>query len=350
MPIPFVWHPRSRRHVPEVEYFAGVRRAATESPERVEQIRNALVAAKHPEVNAIPQDDEILLQVHDADLVNHLKSAWDAWQVAGLNSEPGQDRVIPTVIPNPEFMHGLPFRGRQSIAARAGRFCYDTRSLIAQGTWDAARASVDVAQTAADLVLQGEHAVYALTRPPGHNAMRSSFGNSCYLNNAAIAVETLLDGFDRVAVIDVDAHHGNGTQSMFYDRGDVFYGSLHVDPSAGWFPYFVGLADELGRGEGEGANLNVVLPTAAGDDLWLSGIARLRHAVEDFGAEALVVSYGTDAHVDDPTAPLKVTVDGFAKGGELIAGLDLPTLVVQEGGCHIKTIGDSVTRFLDAWG
>lgn len=350
MAIPFVWHPRTRRHVPGAEIYLGVRRPEVEAASRVETIRNALVAAKHPEVTAVPQDDEILLSVHDPDLINHLKTAWDAWQVAGLATDPGQDRVVPYLIPGADMMHGLPFRGRQAIQAKAGRFCYDTITLIAQGTWDAARASVDTAQTAADLVAQGEHVAYALCRPPGNHAARASFGGGCYLNNAAVAAQTLrASGFQKVAVIDIDAHHGNGTQAIFYDRPDVFFGSLHVDPAAGWFPHFVGFADEVGRGAAEGTSLNVPLPQGAGDDLWLAGISRLRLAIEDFDADVLVISLGMDACAEDPTSPLKVTRSGYEEAAALLSGLGLPAVLVQEGGYDLKTLGSYVTATLAAW-
>ncbi len=188
---------------------------------------------------------------------------------------------------------------------------------------------------------------YALCRPPGHHAAREAFGGSCYLNNAAIAADRLRQrGARRVAVIDVDAHHGNGTQAIFYNRGDVFCGSVHVDPGAGWFPHFLGFADETGQGAGSGANHNIPLPPRSGDDRWLTAVEELVDDARTFGADALVVSLGVDAAIDDPESPLRVTRDGMRAAGILLGGLGLPTVAVQEGGYHLTTLGTLVADCL----
>ncbi|HET7180955.1 MAG TPA: hypothetical protein VFI15_01850, partial [Candidatus Limnocylindrales bacterium] len=174
------------------------------------------------------------------------------------------------------------------------------------------------------------------------------YGGSCYLNNAAVAAEALRrGGHDRVAVVDVDAHHGNGTASIFYDRADVFYGSVHIDPGAGWFPHVVGFADERGSGAGVGATLNVPLAPETGDAPWLAGVSRLADAVSAHGATALVVSLGVDAAVDDPNSPLLVTRDGYAGAGKALQSLGLPTVLVQEGGYHLPTLGGLVAAFVE---
>ena len=160
----------------------------------------------------------------------------------GFRTKYGRDRVVPYVFPTPGMLAGLPVRTPPAVHGRAGLFCYDTMTLVGPGSWAAIRGAADAALTAADLVSSGERLAYALCRPPGHHATRSAYGGSCYLNNAAIAAQALIAaGAGRVAVLDIDAHHGNGTQSIFYDRGDVCYGSVHVDPGAGWFPHYVGL-------------------------------------------------------------------------------------------------------------
>jgi acetoin utilization deacetylase AcuC-like enzyme len=217
-------------------------------------------------------------------------------------------------------------------------------TLVGPGTWVAARGAVDAALTAADLVASGAHSTaYALCRPPGHHVTADGYGGSCYLNNAAVAAESLRrSGHERVAVVDIDAHHGNGTQMIFYDRSDVFYGSVHVDPAAGWFPHYVGHADETGRGDGVGGNRNVPLAEGTPDDAWLEGLADLTDAVRAHGASALVVSLGVDAAVDDPESPLQITESGYRQAGELLARLDLPTVAVQEGGYHLPTLGSLV--------
>ena len=176
---------------------------------------------------------------------------------------------------------------------------------------------------------------------------RAAYGGSCYLNNAAMAAQALrAAGHERVAVVDVDAHHGNGTAAIFYERADVFYGSLHVDPGAGWFPHVVGFADETGSGEGLGTTLNVPLSPGSGDAVWLASIGEIASAVASYGARALVVSLGVDAAAADPESPLQVSVDGYRRGGEILAGLGLPTVHVQEGGYDLGSIGALVSGFL----
>jgi acetoin utilization deacetylase AcuC-like enzyme len=177
---------------------------------------------------------------------------------------------------------------------------------------------------------------------------RSAYGGSCYLNNAAVAAQALRGaGFERVAVIDVDAHHGNGTASIFYDRGDVFYGSVHIDPGAGWFPHVVGYAEETGTGAGEGATMNVPLPPEAGDVPWLDAVRRLAEAAAGHGSTALVISLGVDAAAEDPESPLRVSHDGYRRAGQILHDLGLPTVAVQEGGYHLDSLGSLVRAFLE---
>jgi acetoin utilization deacetylase AcuC-like enzyme len=243
-------------------------------------------------------------------------------------------------------LSGLPLRPPDAIHGLAGTFCFDTMTLVGPGTWPAARAAADAALTAADLVAGGARAVYALCRPPGHHVTATAYGGSCYLNNAAIAAQALRDsGAARVAVVDIDAHHANGTQAIFYDRSDVYVGSVHVDPGAGWFPHYVGYGDEVGVGEGIGANRNVPLAPGTGDEGWLAAVEVLCADVQSHSAEALVVSLGVDAAVADPESPLEVSADGYRQAGERIAALG-PAVVVQEGGYDLGTLGQLVTAAL----
>ena len=188
-------------------------------------------------------------------------------------------------------------------------------TLIGPGTWPAVRAAADAALTAADLVAAGAPAAYALCRPPGHHAGPSAYGGSCYLNNAAIAAQALRrSGAARVAVIDLDAHHGNGTQAIFYGRGDVYVGSVHVDPGAGWFPHYVGYADERGAGDGLDANRNLALAPGTADSGWLGAVDVICERGPGCGADALVLSLGVDAAASDPESPLQVSADGISRG------------------------------------
>ncbi len=226
---------------------------------------------------------------------------------------------MPYLFPTPAMTGGLPARPAVAVHADAGRFAYDTMTLVGPGTWAAARAAVDCALTAADLVAAGQPLAYALCRPPGHHATRAGFGGSCYLNNAAVAAESLRhSGHPRVAVIDIDAHHGNGTAAIFYGRSDVLYGSVHVDPGAGWFPHVVGYADEQGSGAGAGATMNLPLPEGTTDDRWLEAVRDLVEWARKADCTALVVSLGVDAAKDDPESPLLVSREGYQEAGVLI--------------------------------
>ncbi len=342
--MPVVWSDDHRLHEPGGEVWLGVRTPGTELPERAERIRAALADEGARFVEAIPQPDEAVARVHDSGLTHYLSSAWAAWQEAGLDEEPGHDRVVPYLFPHPDLFSGRPARPATSITARSGQFAYDTMTLIGPGTWQAARTAVDAAVTAAQLVQDGAPAAYACTRPPGHHVTRSHFGGSCYLNNTAAAAAWLrAGGHGRVAVIDVDAHHGNGTQAIFWDDADVLTASVHVDPGAGWFPHFLGFEDEQGAG---GSNRNVVIAPASGDEPWLAAVRELADWARQGGAEALVVALGVDAAAGDPESPLAVTPAGFREAGRALGRLRLPTVVVQEGGYDLGAIGELVRETL----
>jgi acetoin utilization deacetylase AcuC-like enzyme len=344
--IPVVWSPDCLLHEPDGEVWLGVWEQGTEIPARAVVLLAALTEAGAPVTPAVRHGDEMLRAVHDGELLGHLATIWADWEAGGYVTEHGRRRVVPYVFPTEGLLAGLPLRSPAAAHGRAGRFCYDTMTLIGPGSWQAIRAAADSALTAADLVASGERAAYALCRPPGHHAGPAAYGGSCYLNNAAIAAQSLRQaGAERVAVIDIDAHHGNGTQAIFYGRGDVFYGSLHVDPGAGWFPHYVGYADETGVGAGQGANRNLPLRPGTGDAEWLEALAALCSEVRDRGADALVISLGVDAAAADPESPLQLTSEGFRRAGEQIGGLG-PAAVVQEGGYDLASLGGHVVAAL----
>jgi acetoin utilization deacetylase AcuC-like enzyme len=224
--------------------------------------------------------------------------------------------------------------------------CYDTMTLIGPGSWRAIRAATHAARTAVELVASGTPSVYALTRPPGHHATRSDTADRAISTMRRSPHRHCARRFREVAVIDIDANHGNGTQAIFYERPDVFTASVHVDPGAGWFPHHVGFADETGRDTGFGTNLNLPLTPGSGDEVWLSAVERAADTAADFGATALVIPLGVDAAIDDPESPLQVTV-GYRRAGRLLAQLGLPTVVVQEGGYHLPTMGQLAGSALD---
>jgi acetoin utilization deacetylase AcuC-like enzyme len=343
-----VWSAATKLHVPKGEVWVGMPDPGDEVPERVDLILAALRDRGHAVQEAAAHDDTVLEAVHDPAFLHHLRTVHEAWMQSGIPERIGQDRVVPYMFATAAMLDGLPGRVPAAVHARAGRFAFDTMTPVGPHTWEAARAAVDCALTAADVVRGGQRSAYALCRPPGHHVTRSAYGGSCYLNNAAVAAEALRrGGFERVAIVDVDAHHGNGTASIFYERADVFYGSVHIDPGAGWFPHVVGFADETGSGAGAGTTMNVPLPPETGDAGWLEGVARLVDAVRAHRSTALVISLGVDAAADDPNSPLRVTKEGYGRAGALLEALHLPTVLVQEGGYHLPTLGGLVAAALE---
>jgi acetoin utilization deacetylase AcuC-like enzyme len=331
--MPVVWSDRCLLHEPSAEIWIGVRTPAVETAARAEAIRARLDARV---VEAAPHGDEALLAVHDADLLAYLASAWEEWERADMPDQ-GQDQVVPYVFAHRELGAR---RVPSAVWARPGWFAYDTMTLVGPGTWEAARAAVDAALTAVDLVLAGESVAYACTRPPGHHVTHAAYGGSCYLNNAAVAAAALRERLGGpVAVLDIDAHHGNGTQEIFRGRDDVRTGSVHVDPGAGWFPHFLGFADESDE-----SNLNLPLASSSGDGPWLDAVAELARWAN--GVAGLVVALGVDAAATDLESPLTVGPDAFREAGRLLAAIGLPTVIVQEGGYELGTLGELVRRAL----
>jgi acetoin utilization deacetylase AcuC-like enzyme len=345
--MPVVWSELHRLHVPDGEVWVGVRIPGTEVPERAEVIRETLESSSASFVEMTEHGLDPVLAVHAAALVDYLQGAYEGWLAAGLDRDPGQDRVVPYVFPLTRLMGGRPLHFPEAASARAGWFAMDTTTLIGPGTYRAARAAVDVALTAADQVLAGEPAAYAACRPPGHHVGAEFYGGSCYLNNAAVTAQWLADhGMAPIAIVDLDAHHGNGTQQIFYERDDVFYGSIHVDPGAGWFPHFVGYADEEGDGPGKGYNRNLPLPPGTASRPWLDALALLLESVAGHEPEAIVVSLGVDGWAGDPESPLMVDADGYRGAGGMVAELGVPTVFVQEGGYDLETLGSLVAGVL----
>jgi acetoin utilization deacetylase AcuC-like enzyme len=334
--LPFVWSDDCLRHEPDAEIWVGTRTPATEVPARATAIREALLDAGAPEVAAVAHDDSALLAVHDPALVEFLRTAWEEWAAADLPS----DRVVPYVFARSGLTGGREPAAPAAVWARPGLFAYDTMTLIGPGTWEAARAAVDVALTAVDLVAKGEPLAYACCRPPGHHVTRSLYGGSCYLNNTAVAAAELVARVGGpVAAVDIDAHHGNGTQEIFLGRGDVLTASVHVDPGAGWFPHFLGFP-----AENDDANLNLPLAPGTADEGWLAAVREATAFAAP--ARALVVALGVDAAAGDPESPLEVSAAGYREAGRILGELQLPTVVIQEGGYDLATIGPLVLETL----
>ena len=275
--------------------------------------------------------------IHTPEYLSFLETAWSEWR----SIEGASEDVFPTVFPVRGMQHGYP----TSVVGRAGWHMHDMWAPIGKHTWEAATASANLAADAAQRVLDGARAAYALCRPSGHHAFADMGGGNCFLNNAAIAAQHLRRRFGRVAVVDIDVHHGNGTQGIFWRRNDVLVVSLHRDP-IDYHPYFSGHAHERGEGDGLGFTLNLPLPARSGDDAYLDALETACGRIAAFAADALVVSLGVDAHEDDPTSGLALTYDGFRRIGARLAALGLPTALVQEGGYNVGTIAHCVSQCL----
>jgi acetoin utilization deacetylase AcuC-like enzyme len=336
-----VANPHQAEHCPEFEYFRGRKVPCFEMPSRAEFVQEALAGAGYcieaPESFA----DEVLYAVHSRRYVDFLRGAWAEWQGSGNEGD--------------AFASVWPIRGMrvdhtpQNFAARLGMFSFDTGTPLCAGTWQAARAGADCAATAASWLSAGESSAFVLTRPPGHHAGPEFFGGYCFLNNAAIAAQALRErGAARVAVLDVDFHHGNGTQEIFYQRGDVLYASIHGDPSTE-YPFFLGHADETGAGAGFGCNLNLPLPASSSTANWFAALEVALRRIVDFGAEALVVSLGLDAAEVDPISKFKLQTADFTQLGRRLRAVGLPTLFVLEGGYAVAAIGENARASVEGF-
>jgi acetoin utilization deacetylase AcuC-like enzyme len=335
---------RHRLHDPEQELESSALQAPFEHPGRAEAIRAALVADGGFAIAEPPRTGTAALEaVHDPGLVRFLASAWEAYQ---REIGPTHD-VVPDVFAMPGLRDGMgPAVEPTSASARLGWWCFETTTPLTSGTYEAARSAVDCALAATDAVLGGERVAYGLCRPPGHHATTSLYGGYCFFNNAAVAaVHAVGASHGRVAVLDVDYHHGNGTQQIFYQRDDVAFVSLHGDPVRA-YPYLTGHAAETGAGRGSGSTTNVPLAAGTDDDAYLAALERALAAVDAFAPELVVVSLGVDTYAGDPMCDLALTTGGFRRMGTAIAALGRPLVVVQEGGYADEALGANVTAWL----
>ena len=328
------------KHAPRRFIICGEWADNPEVPERAENLVAAARAAGHRIIAPDDFGEGPRRAVHDIRLLDFLESAHRRWrELDGAGPE-----IVPNTHPNRHLA-----RYPESVVGQAGWHISDTACPIGPGTWEAAIASANVAVHAAQLVLDGAPAAYGLCRPPGHHACIDISSGFCLLNNVAIAAEHMRTKLSKVAIIDIDVHHGNGTQSIFYGRDDILFVSVHADPS-NFFPFFVGFEDEQGEGAGEGVNLNLPITLGEGDGAFIAAIERGLARIRDFEPEALLVSLGFDAYEGDPLSPLTVTSGGFEAAGKAIATLATPTVLIQEGGYDCKTLGRNLTCFLNGFG
>ena len=327
-----------RKHFPEGELYDGQLVRPFECPERVDYINAALTAAGFDDELPITDVEETLLaQVHDPGYLAFLQAAWNEWTELGHTSD-----MIPTCLPVRRMNTHVP----EHIDGKLGYYAFAAETAITDGTWQAAHGAASLARTAQRAISQGASAAFALCRPPGHHAAADYFGGYCFLNNAAIAAQGFRnDGAERVAILDVDFHHGNGTQDIFYDRADVLFASLHGHP-AHEFPYFLGHSDEAGTGKGVGYNHNYPLMPGTTFDRWLEALEDALAKISTFAPDALVVSLGVDTFEADPISSFALTSDDFATYGRRLGVLGLPTLYVMEGGYAVEEIGTNTANVL----
>ena len=332
-------------HQGKVEMFRGALVPCFEVPARADHV---LAELQRRQLGTVHQphtfDDSVLAAIHSPRYLNFLVTAWDQWMA--LDPANADKDILPSVWPTRTFRTDIE---PDNFAAKLGLYSFDAGSPFTSGTWVAARTGAHCALSAAQQIVAGDRAAFALSRPPGHHAGTDFFGGSCFLNNAALAAQHLRSaGVKKVAVLDVDYHHGNGTQACFYDRPDVFFASIHGDPRTE-YPFFLGYADEKGAGMGMGTNLNLPLPRGTDFAAWAQALETALAAIASFGAEALVVSLGMDTFEGDPISGFTLKTDDYLRMGERLAKAGLPTVFIFEGGYAVQEVGVNAVNVLQAF-
>ncbi|MBD9382230.1 histone deacetylase family protein [Achromobacter sp. ACM04] len=340
-------NPVHEKHAGRQEMFRGKLVPCHETPARLEYVLQALNqrgigALRTPSA----ADLGLVKRVHAPRYVDFLETAWRDW-VALDPANAGLD-ILPSVWPVRGFRHDIE---PTNFAARVGLFSFDSGCPLTAGTWEAATAGAACAIDAARAVsaASGPRVAMALTRPPGHHAGPDFFGGYCFLNNAALAAQALREaGAERVAIVDVDYHHGNGTQSIFYERADVLTVSVHGDPTTE-YPFYLGYADERGAGAGLDANLNLPLPAGTGFAAWTRALEQGLSAVRAFKADAVVIALGVDTYEGDPISKFQLKSADYLHVGRLLAGLGLPAVFTMEGGYAVADVGVNVANVLEGY-
>ncbi|WP_013323525.1 histone deacetylase family protein [Gloeothece verrucosa] len=327
---------------PKFELIDGQLRPPVENAQRVEtvlsRIRSVGLGSVLP---ALERGLAPILRVHEQAFVDFLQNAWSEWVKVY-----GEREALPLIWPTRTLGYD---RLPEAIDGQLGYYSFDAGTPITAGTWRAARASANVALTAQQLLAAGEQAVFALCRPPGHHAATNLYGGYCFLNNAAIAAQALLDGgATRVAILDVDYHHGNGTQEIFYHRRDVLFVSLHADPRVE-YPYFLGYEDEKGAADGVGFNLNYPLPWGTDWQQYRQTLKIALDFIKNYHPDVLVVSLGVDTFEYDPISKFCLKTEDYLTLGKDIASIHKPTLFVMEGGYAVEDIGNNIVNVLSGF-
>lgn len=331
-----------RLHFPQAELSGGELVTPFERPSRVEYVLNRLKERGLADIQSPEAVDMAPVRaLLDPGYLQFLETAWSEWKAAGMAGE-----IIAANVP----ARGMHLdRIPDNIDGKVGYYCHASETAMTGGTWQAALSSVASAQSAQRHVAAGARAAFALCRPPGHHATADQFGGYCFINNAAVVAQMFRDqGAERVAVLDIDFHHGNGTQNIFYDRGDVLFASLHGAPEQ-TYPYYLGYKDETGRGAGEGCNLNYPMGPGTPYAPWAEALDDAVAKTQAWGAEALVVSLGVDAYKEDPISFFRLESDDFTDAGRRIGRMNLPTVFCMEGGYAIEAVGINTVNVLEGF-
>lgn len=337
-----VYSDRHRVHRGEHEFFRGELVPCFEKPERADFVLAALSERRIGPVRE-PRSFGIaaLERVHSPRYLRFLERAWREWSALGQTRD-----ALPAVWPIRGFRDDVE---PANFIAQLGLYSFDSGTPLTAGTWEAACLGADIALTAQALVQGGEPAAFALSRPPGHHAGADFLGGYCFVNNAAVAAQAFVDaGVARVAVLDVDYHHGNGTQSIFYERADVLFQSIHGDPRTE-YPFYLGHADETGRGAGLGYNRNYPLPAGSSNERWFEALGEACGRIRAHRPGALVVSLGVDTFAGDPISTFQLQAPEYRRLGRELAALGLPTVFILEGGYAVAEIGENVAEVLAAF-
>ncbi len=332
------------RHAPRYEFFRGERVPCFETPSRADIVHREVAARGHRVCAPTSDSRDLLEQIHTPRYLSFLESAWDQW--LALDPANAASQPFPSVWPIRTLRADVePI----NFTARLGLYSMDNGTPLSAGAWAAAKAGADAAASAAAVVASGERSAFCATRPPGHHAGPDFMGGYCFLNNAAVAAQAFREsGCARVAILDVDYHHGNGTQTLFYDRADVFFVSIHGDPRME-YPFYLGHADETGAGPGWGFNLNLPLPAGTTSAEWLAALDAACARIERYRADALVVSLGLDTFVGDPLSKFALQAGDYRKLGARIRRIALPAVFILEGGYAAAELGVNAANVLDAY-
>lgn len=328
------FHPAQDLHIPKTYFTRGQMRQPQEVPDRTGEMLAGLHSMEYSVLEPADQGAGPISAVHDLGYLRFLESAHRRWME--IPDDWGDEVMSNIFVRSPNAMRG--------ILAEAARYLADGSCPVGENTWKAAYWSAQTALGAADALMAGDKTAYAVCRPPGHHARRDAAGGFCYLNNAAIAAQSLKKRFPRIAILDTDMHHGQGIQDIFYDRDDVLYISIHGDPT-NFYPVVSGFEDEKGEGAGYGYNINMPMPHGSSEDDFFRYLEEAMTAIRLFQPDALVLPLGFDIYQNDPQAKVSVSSEGFARLGKRIAAAAVPTLVIQEGGYDLEMLSENVRQF-----